>query len=273
LPSLIRCRLKYFHGGSLREVYLRSYVGVLLAAALTLAASWAYWHGIAFGVNLAVGTIVLAGLVLLGDVFPLRVSDKSAIGVWDVGLVLAVVTLGPTWAAIAALPSALFVGRRDWLRTAYEIGHSTTIVYLAGIVFSFASDTPLLLGSTAPTAQIVYGTFATGLTLLAANRLVAAILLKIKYGQGLHETWTEDTQPYVLSDALNILTAGSGALALVVFGPVAGPVAALVLLGGTIGSQVLVYRAREQVKKNEELCERIDSLEGALATSNHTFGP
>ncbi len=139
----------------MREVYLKSYVGVLLAAALTLAASWAYWHGMAFEANLAVGTMVLAGLVLLGDVFPLRVSDKSAIGVWDVGLVLAVVTLGPTWAAIAALPSALFVGRRDWLRTAYEIGHSIVIVYLAGIVFSFASDTPLLLGSTAPTAQVV----------------------------------------------------------------------------------------------------------------------
>ena len=256
----------------MREVYLKSYVGVLLAAALTLAASWAYWHGMTFEANLAVGTLVLAGLVLLGDVFPLRVSDKSAIGVWDVGLVLAVVTLGPAWAAIAALPSAFFVGRRDWLRTAYEIGHSITIVYLAGIVFSFASDTPLLLGSTAPTAQVVYGTFATGLTLLATNRLIAALLLRIKYGQGWHETWKEDTLPYVLSDALNVLTAGFGAMALVMYGPVAGPVAALVLLGGAIGSQVLVYRSREQVKKNEELRERIDSLEGALATSNNTFG-
>lgn len=256
----------------MREVYLKSYVGVLFAAALTLAASWAYWHGMTFEANLAVGTLVLAGLVLLGDVFPLRVSDKSAIGVWDVGLVLAVVTLGPAWAAIAALPSAFFVGRRDWLRTAYEIGHSITIVFLAGIVFSFASDTPLLLGSTAPTAQVVYGTFATGLTLLAANRLIAALLLRIKYGQGWHETWKEDTLPYVLSDALNVLTAGFGAMALVVYGPVAGPVAALVLLGGAIGSQVLVYRSREQVKKNEELRERIDSLEGALATSNNTFG-
>ncbi len=256
----------------MREIYLRSYVGVLLASALTLAASWAYWHGMVFETTLVVGTLVLAGLVLLGVVFPLRISERTALGVWDVGLVLAVLTLGPAWAAVAALPSAFFVGRRDWLRTAYEIGHSTVIVYLAGIVFSFASDTPLLLGSTAPTAQVVYGTFATGLTLLAANRLVAAVLLKIKYGQGLHETWKEDAQPYVLSDALNILTAGLGALALVVFGPVAGPVAALVLLGGAIGSQVLVYRSREQVKKNEELRERIESLEGALATSNHTFG-
>ena len=256
----------------MREVFLRSYVGVLLAAALTLAAAWAYWHGVEFNLTLAVGTLVLACLVLLGDVFPLRVSDKSAIGVWDVGLVLAVVTLGPTWAAIAALPSALYVGRRDWLRTAYEIGHSVTIVYLAGTVFSFASATPLLLGSASPAAQVVYGTFATGLTLLAANRLVAAVLLKIKYDQGFDETWRDDTQPYVLSDALNILTAGLGALVLVVFGPVAGPGAALALLGGAIGSQVLVYRSREQVKKNGELRERIDSLEEALATSNNTFG-
>ena len=256
----------------MREVYLRSYVGVLLATALTLAASWVYWRGMVFEANLVIGTLILAGLVLLGDVFPLRVSEKTSIGVWDVGLVLAVITLGPTWAAVAALPSAFFVGRRDSLRTAYEIGHSITIVYLAGIVFSFASDTPLLLGSTAPTAQVVFGTFATGLTLLTANRLVVVILLKIKYDQGWHETWKEDMQPYTLSDTLNVLTAGFGALALVVFGPVAGPVAALVLLGGAIGSQVSVYRAREQVKKNEELRERIDSLEGALATSNHTFG-
>ena len=257
----------------MREVYLRSYIGVLLAAALTLAASWAYWHhGMTIQVNLAVGAAVLAGLVLLGDVFPLRISDKTAIGVWDVGLVLAVVMLGPDWAAIVALPSALFVGGRDWLRTTYEIGHSVTIVYLAGIVFSFASHTPLLLGTSNPAAQIVYGTLATGLTLLASNRLIAVVLLKIKYDQGWQETWKEDIQPYVLSDILNILTAGLGALALVVFGPVAGPMAALVLLGGAIGSQVLVYRSREQVKENQELRGRIGSLERALATSNSTFG-
>ncbi len=257
----------------MREVYLKGYVGVLLAAALMLAASWAYWHhGMTFEVSLAIGTVILTCLVLLGDVFPLRVSNKTAIGVWDVGLVLAVVMLGPDWAAIVALPSAFYVGRRDWLRTAYEAGHSVTIVYLAGIVFSFASHTPLLLGSFAPAAQVVYGTLATGLTLLASNRLIAAGLLRIKYDRGWQETWREDVQPYMLSDVLNVLTAGLGALALVVFGPVAGPVAALVLLGGAIGSQVLVYRSREQVKKNEELRTRIDSLERALATSNNTFG-
>ncbi len=52
--------------------------------------------------------------------------------------------------------------------------------------------------------------------MLAANRLVAIVLLKIKYDQGWHETWKEEMQPYVLSDALNVLTAGFGAMALVV---------------------------------------------------------
>jgi HD-GYP domain-containing protein (c-di-GMP phosphodiesterase class II) len=51
-----------------------------------------------------------------------------------------------------------------------------------------------------------------------------------------------------------------------------GPIAALVVVAGSIGSQVLVYRSREQVKENRELRGRIGSLEQALATSNNTFG-
>jgi HD-GYP domain-containing protein (c-di-GMP phosphodiesterase class II) len=39
-----------------------------------------------------------------------------------------------------------------------------------------------------------------------------------------------------------------------------------------VGSQVLVYRSREQVKENNELRARLGSLEEALATSNAAFG-
>ncbi len=251
----------------MRESYVRTYVGVLLALALALAASWIYSHGLALEMRLVIGTVVLAGFVVLGDLFPLRVSDKTTLGVWDVGLIVAVVTLGPTWAAIAALPSAFIVGRRDWLRTAYEIGHSVTIVYLAGMVFSFTS-TPLLLEVAASNTQVVYGTFAAGFVLLGANRLIAATLLKIKYDQEFHKTWKEDMEPYLLSDALNVSTAGLGALALVEY----GTIAALVAVGGSIGSQLLVYRSREQVKKIEELQARAGSLEEALTTSNTAFG-
>ena len=252
----------------MREAYLRTYVGVLLALAFALATSWIYWHGFTFEARFALGALIFAVLILVGDLFPLRVSDRSTIGVWDVGLMVAVVTLGPTWAAIAALPSALFVGRRDWLRTAYEVGHSVTIVYLAGITFSFASKPLLLEGAAAPAAQAVYGTFATGLALLGANKVIAALLLKIKYDQSIYETFKEDTEPYLLSDALNVLTAGLGVLALLAY----GPVAAVVVVAGSIGSQVLVYRSREQVGENHELQVRVESLEKALATSNMAFG-
>ena len=251
----------------MREVYLRTYIVFLLTLASALAATWVYWFGLALEADLVVGTLVLSGLVLLGDVFPIRVSGRGTIGVWDVGLVVAIAALGPTWAAIAALPSAIFVGRRDWLRAAYEIGHSVTIVYLAAIVFSFAS-TPVLSGTEAPMAQVVYGTFATGLTLLGANKAIVLFFYKIKYDQGFHKTWKEDMGPYLVSDVVNVLTAGLGVLALVEY----GPIAALVVVGGAIGSQVLGYRTREQVKKNDELRERVGSLEEALATSNMSFG-
>ncbi|MDQ4128255.1 MAG: HD domain-containing protein [Actinomycetota bacterium] len=51
-----------------------------------------------------------------------------------------------------------------------------------------------------------------------------------------------------------------------------GPGAAVVVVAGSLGSQVLAYRSREQVKENEELRARVGSLEKALATSNTTFG-
>lgn len=251
----------------LNEARVKTYIGVLIALATALAVSWVYRHGLALETRFIVGTLFFAVFVLLGDIFPIRVSDRGTVGVWDVGLVIAIATLGPTWAAVAALPSAFFIGRKDWLRTAYEVGHNVTIVYLAGIVFSFVS-TPLLSGSTVPVAYAVYGTFAASLTLLAANIVINVVLFKVKYNQSFLGTWKENMEPYLLSDAINILTAGLGVLALVVY----GPVAALVVVGGAIGSQVLVYRSRDQVRENQELQERVRSLEESLAISNTTFG-
>jgi hypothetical protein len=64
------------------------------------------------------------------------------------------------------------------------------------------------------------------------------------------------------------LTAGLGVLALLAY----GSLAALVVVAGSIGSQVLVYRLREQMKENRALRARVGSLEQALTTSNTTFG-
>ncbi len=251
----------------LNEGGVKTYIGILLALALALAGSWIYWHGFVFEPRFAVGALVFAVLIALGDLFPLRVSSKSTIGVWDVGFAVAVVTLGPAWAAIAVLPSAFVVGKRDWLRTAYEIGHNVAIVFVAGMVYSLASP-PALSGTAAPTAQVVYGTFVAGVLLLAANKAITAGLFKVKYDQELADTWEEIAYPYLLADAVNVLTAGLAVLALLTY----GPAAALVAVAGSLGSQALVYRSREQVREILVLQERVGSLEEALTASNTTFG-
>jgi HD-GYP domain-containing protein (c-di-GMP phosphodiesterase class II) len=251
----------------LSEARTTTYVGILLASAVALAASWSYRHGFVIEWSYVVGALAFAGLVLLGDVFPIHVGGKHTIGAWDIGLAIAIALLGPTWAAIIALPSAFYVGRRDWLRTAYEVGHNITIVYLAGVAFSFMSA-PLLSGTADSTTQVVYGTFAASVVLLGTNKAIMTGLLKVKYEKSLYDTWKEDLEPYLLSDAVNVLTAGLGVLALARL----GTLAAVVVVVGSIGSQVLVYHAKEQLKNNRGLRARVESLEKALATSNNTFG-
>lgn len=65
-----------------------------------------------------------------------------------------------------------------------------------------------------------------------------------------------------------MLTAGLGVLALLAY----GPVAAVVAVGGAIGSQALVHLSRARVETIGELRARVSSLEETLAVSNVTFG-
>jgi HD-GYP domain-containing protein (c-di-GMP phosphodiesterase class II) len=251
----------------LSSAHLRAYVIALAAFAAALAASWSYWYGLPLEPQLVLGALLFAGFILLGDLFSIQVSKQAAIGVWNIPLIVAVATLGPTWTALAALPAALFVGRRDLLRTVYEISHSVTAVYLAGIVFSFASE-PLLIDNSKPLATILYGTLVAGIAQVVASEVIGSALCKVKYNQSFHETWKEIVQPYLFAEALNVLTAGLGVVALVVY----GPGVAVVAVAGSVGSMALMYRSREQVKENNELRTRVSSLEEALATSNTAFG-
>jgi hypothetical protein len=240
----------------------------LAAFAVALATSWIYWHGLTPDPRLVVGAAIFAALILFSDAFSVRINERHTIDASDIGLIVAVVALGPVWAALAALPGDLLVGRRDWLRTAYEVSNSVIIIFLSGTVFSFTSGPLLLVGDQGSPVSILYGVLLAGMTLVAANKAINAALLRVKYGQALHETWTEDVQPYLLSDAVNVLTAGLGALAWVAY----GPVATVIVVAGSIGSQVLVYRSREQMKENTELRARVDSLEESLTASNTAFG-
>jgi HD-GYP domain-containing protein (c-di-GMP phosphodiesterase class II) len=251
----------------LGETYLRTYIGSLAAFAVVLAASWSYWYGLTFDPRLVVGAVMFACFILAGEFFYIPLGKHATIAVSSIPIIMAVAAMGPTWAALAALPAALFLGRRDALRVLYELGHYLILIYLAGIVFSFASQ-PLLLDKTAPLAAILYGTLMLGLTQMVASDVISAALLKVKYNQAFHETWQETIQPYLLSEVLNVLTAGLGIVAFVTY----GPVVAIVVVVGSIGSLALAYRSREQVRENRELRARVVSLEEALATSNMTFG-
>jgi HD-GYP domain-containing protein (c-di-GMP phosphodiesterase class II) len=251
----------------LGETSLRAYVGVLAAVAVTLLASWIYWYDATIELRIIVGVAIFAGLLLLADLFPIRVSERWDISTVEIGLLAAVVMLGPFWAAISALPYAVFGGRRDPLRTAYEASCVTVESYSAGIVFSFAAG-PLVLGRPESVPSVVYAVLAAGVTMAAVNCALSMGILKVKYGQRFEETWKELVQPYLLPHAISVLTVSVGVLVLLK----SGPIAALVVIAGSIGSQALVYRSREQVKKNDELRGRVDSLEQALATSNNTFG-
>lgn len=250
-----------------RERYLKTYIAALVAFAVALCASWAYSYELVVEPQLVAGAVVLGCLMLLGDMFSIQITEHTAANACAIALMVAVVALGPEWAALAAIPYALYVGRGNVLRTIYEVGHNVTIVYLAGIVFSFASA-PLLLDKSTPWAVIFYGTLVSGVVLLGASEAINVALLKVKYDQPLREIWREITQPYLLSSAVSVVTAGLGVLALKEY----GAVAAVVVVTGSIASQTLVHRSREQVKENHKLQARVGSLEEALATSNTTFG-
>ncbi len=250
------------------EAHVRIYTGALAAFAVALAVAWSYKYGLKVEAQLVVGAVILGCFILLGDVFSIRVSERTAIGVWNIPVVVAVVMLGPTWAALAMIPSALYVGRRNLLRTIYELSHGVIIVYLAGIVYYFASQQPLLIDDNGPLATILYGTLVAGIVEVFASEVIAGVLLKVKYGQSVHEIWSETLQPYLISEAVNVLTAGMAVLTLVVY----GPPAAIVVVAGSVGSLALMYRSREQVKENDRLRTRVGSLEEALATSNMSFG-
>ncbi|MEW6635863.1 MAG: HDOD domain-containing protein, partial [Actinomycetota bacterium] len=251
----------------MREAKLEAYIGGLIAFSIGSVALWIYWHGFVWDYRFAVAAVVLAGFVFLGDVCSIQVSERSSIGAWDIALIVAVAALGPVWAALAALPSAAFVGWRNPLRVVYEIGHSATIVFAAGVAFSFASE-PLFIGSSSSLSTVFYATLVAGMVLVGVSEAVNGLLFKIKYGQSLNETWSEIVQPYLISDAINILTAGMSVLALIAY----GPLAAIVVVAGSVGSQALVYRSREQVKEIASLRARVGSLEDALTNSNTTFG-
>lgn len=250
------------------ERSLKAYIGAVAALSVALVASWIYWFGLEVEPRYLLGVLIFGILLALADAFTLQVGEHSEISALDVGLIAAVVILGPVWAAVAALPCAFVTGKRDPVRVSYEASRNTTEIFLAGIVFSFVSPPLLFSGSQMPAAPVVYATLAAAASLVLANGALDAGLLRAKYNQPLAKTWEEVIAPYLASDAINVLTAGLSVLALLLY----GPVAALVLIGGSLGSQAIVLRAREEKRRNDELETEVLSLREALTGAGTIFG-
>ena len=247
---------------------LRAYVGVLAVFSLALASSWAYSFGVEAGPRYVVGTLVLGLMLAVAELFPVRVGERSEISAVDVGLIASVVILGPLWAMLAALPCALIEGNRDPLRSSYAAARNAAEVLLAGVVFSLAAHPLLSFGTPPPVATTVYATLMAALTLQLANKMFDATLLKIKYGQTFARTWEVLFRPYLHSDAINVLTAGLGMLALLLY----GPAAAVVLVAGSVGSHALTLHSRALANRSRDLEAEVLSLKRALAGAGTTFG-
>lgn len=257
------------HGRSLSDGGLKAYVATLAALSLALVASWAYSFGFELAPRYVLGALVIAALLALAELFPIRVGEHSEVSAVDVCLVAAVVLLGPLWAVLAALPCALVEGNRDLLRTSYAVSRNSAEVLLAGAAFSLAAP-PLLSPSAAssPTAAAAYATLVAAVVLYGSNNAFHAGLLKVKYGQTFGRTWKDVVEPYLPSDALGVLTAVLGVMALLAY----GPAAAVLLVAGSIASQALVLRSREHVRRGRELEAENATLKRALENAGSTFG-
>jgi hypothetical protein len=73
-----------------REGHLKTYVGVMAAFAVALCASWIYWYGLTLEWRLVVGAAILACFVLLGDIFAVQISERTAMSACAIALMVAV---------------------------------------------------------------------------------------------------------------------------------------------------------------------------------------
>jgi hypothetical protein len=74
---------------NLVETKLRTYIGILAAFAVTLAASWIYRYGETAEVRFMLGAAVFAVLLVLADAFPVRVSEHGDLSTVEIGLLAA----------------------------------------------------------------------------------------------------------------------------------------------------------------------------------------
>lgn len=247
----------------------RYYVACVVLLAVVAVAGW----GVHFGFSLTPTALAVGlglGLLCAAErAFPVGFGvGKASFEFGGAPILFALVLGGPVCAFVAALPSAAY---RDPSRAAFQGAVHVAQVLAGSLVFSLLSPDPLLTSlKTASAAEpaswmsLALGTLAAGLAFFGLDALIGPALMRLKYGLSRREVLAEVVLPALPSDALAV----APVLVAVPVAAFRGPLAAVILMGGTFLTSLAMARVREHRKKGLRLEAENAALKDALRESN-----
>ncbi len=252
-----------------RRLFARAYVACIIVLAVAALAAWSVRFGFFFTPSVLALGLGLGLLCAAERAFPVSLGvGKVSFEFGGAPILFALVLGGPVCAFVAALPSAAY---RDPSRTAFQGSVHVAQVLAGWLVFSLLYPSPLLVSlsttpATEPTswASLGLGTLAAGLVFYGLDALIGPTLVRFKYGLSWCEVLMKVVVPALPADALAVATV----LVAVPIATIRGPLAAVVLLGGTYLSSVAMVRIREHRKRALRLEEENAALKEALRDSN-----
>ena len=252
-----------------RKRLAQTYVACVTVLATASLAAWAVWFGFYFTLEVLALGLGLGLLCAAERAFPVSLGvGKTFFEFGGAPILFALVLGGPVCALVAALPSAAY---RDPSRTAFQGSVHVAQVLAGWLTFSLLYPEPLLVSSTVtlatgPTswAPLVLGTLAAGLVFYGLDAILGPVLLRLKYSLTWRAVLVEIVVPALPSDALAVATV----LVTVPIAALGGPLAAVILLGGTLLSWAAMARIREHRKRALRLEEENAALKDALRDSN-----
>lgn len=244
----------------------------VFAFALASVVCWVYWYGLfgLSGVNVWLVVTALAVLLVVSDLIkidttPEDPSSATSYGPWDLLEIAALVLVGPTWATLAALPSAVVSGYRDPLRILFEISNSASRLHLAALPFVLFSS-PILAGGASTAFYQWLATALAGLTLIAVNIFLSMLPLRVRH-QKSFRSQLPTIMPFWIADLLHVIAASFAAMMLFWSSVTA---AVMILLTGALSS-FFAYTVSNRKLETKRLNERVTSLEQASVLTNSPF--
>lgn len=222
---------------------VRAYIYGLATLGVVILGEWLYLFGSFFSWTALGIAVVLTMACALSRRFPIDFS-RGTIDITDVAVFVALLTLGPAWALLVALPGVFY---RDRLRFLFVAACDVIVIFSAGCVLSFFSLPLLTVGGVDSFA--VYGAAIAGVVFYSLDAIINSILMRLKYGISIAENLNASFLQVIPSNILTILAALGTAYVMVAF----GPAAALVLFSGAAAALVSLHLIHKHQRENEEL--------------------